>query len=218
MQFIRTEAQEGVAALEHALQQQLAAGKRILWLVSGGSNIPLCVQIMSALPEDITNRLTIMPVDERYGLEGHSYSNVKQLQDAGFIPKRAMFIPILEGKSPITTASDYANVLNGALAANEIILCQLGIGTDGHIAGILPHTNAVTAQTTVVASQGPDFLRITVTFPVLMRATQIYVFVYGKAKRHQLERLRDKRLPLDEQPAQFLKTMPEVYIYNDQIE
>ncbi len=217
MQFIRADAAIGTDNLKGRLREALASGRKVLWFISGGSNIPITVQIMDSLPSKLTRQLTIMPVDERYGLVSHENSNVAQLFSAGFNPKRATFIPILNGTDPETTAKQYAQKVRTELASHTVIFAQLGMGADGHIAGILPHTNAVTATELAVASQGPDFLRVTTTFRTLRHITTAYLFAYGENKCSQLEQLRKSDVPLDDQPAQFFKQLSEVYVYNDQL-
>lgn len=218
MQFIRAEASEGVRALEAELQGLLGQGKRVLWFTSGGSNIPLIVQIMGKLDDEQTKRLTIMPGDERFGLVGHENSNVQQLLDAGFTPKRATFIPMLTNTSLEETVSRYEDALKDALARNDVVIAQLGMGADGHIAGILPHSSAVTSDKLVACYEGPDFTRLTLTFPTLRRIHTAFLFAYGVGKLEALQNLHDKELPLDEQPAQILKAIPKAYVYNDQVE
>ena len=72
-----------IAVLQARLELELTAGKKVLWLVSGGSNITASVQLMQNLADDLTKNLTIMAVDERYGLVGHADSNEGQLLAAG---------------------------------------------------------------------------------------------------------------------------------------
>jgi 6-phosphogluconolactonase/glucosamine-6-phosphate isomerase/deaminase len=219
MKFIRAEAHEGARAMVECLRLVLGAGSSVLWFVSGGSNIPLSVEIMDALPTELTPKLTIIPIDERYGPIGHKDSNAQQLSDAGFKIKQATFVSILDGSSLEDTTAHFANTLEQHLTNSAIVIGQLGIAKDGHIAGILPHSPAVQARGTAVSYNRADgHVGITATFSVLRRITTHYVFAYGESKRIALLNLRDKDLSLDEQPAQILKSLPDVYIYNDQIE
>ena len=217
MRFIRSSADEGAAALAARLKGELAAGKRVLWLFSGGSNLPLAAQISRELPDDLTAQLTVLPADERYGLPGHKNSNVKQLLGAGFQRKNATLLPVLDGSDINLTTDHYETALQMALAESSACIAQIGMGADGHIAGILPHSPAVDGKDLVAAYTGPDYERITLTFVALARVTAAYLFAYGDAKRPALQDLRDKSLPLADQPAQFLKQLAEVYVYNDQL-
>src|SRR5258706_7607481 len=108
MQFICAPLAEGEQALQAKLEAALKDGKRVLWFISGGSNIPVTVHVLDALPDELTRNLTIMPVDERYGPVGHKDSNAQQLHETGFQPKQATFIPILDGGGLAETAKQFA--------------------------------------------------------------------------------------------------------------
>src|SRR6185437_3559960 len=87
---------DGMADLTERLVRELAGNKRVLWLVSGGSNIPASVQIMSNISTDLSRRLTVMLADERYGEPGHPESNWEQLEQAGFEGKNASLVRTLK--------------------------------------------------------------------------------------------------------------------------
>jgi 6-phosphogluconolactonase/glucosamine-6-phosphate isomerase/deaminase len=219
MQIICTALPKARKLLEAHLIQQLQQEKRVLWLVSGGSNIPVAVDTMAGLPHDMTSQLTIMLIDERFGPIGHPNSNMYQLQQAGFNPKHAALLPVLTGESLEETMHTYAGMVHTQFTEHDVIVGQLGIGIDGHIAGILPRSPAALDQTNLVASyQATDFTRITLTFPALRRITVAYAFAFGDSKRRTLLQLRDEQVALEVQPAQILKAIPEAYVYNDQIE
>lgn len=218
MQFFQMTASKGAYLFGLELKKQLEEGKRVLWLISGGSNIPITVQVMHELPAKLTRHLTILPIDERYGPEGHKDSNIKQLYDAGFNPKHAIVFAPLDGSSLETTVSNYEKAFEIAIDNADVAIAQIGMGTDGHIAGILPNSPALKAETLVTSYQGPDFTRMTLTLPALRRINQAYLFAYGRPKRAALDRLCDGDYPMDDQPAQVLRELREVTIYNDQLE
>jgi 6-phosphogluconolactonase/glucosamine-6-phosphate isomerase/deaminase len=92
MKFIRTEGwDEAIADFTDRLLAELSAGKKVLWLTSGGSNIKASVEIMSKVPEPLTANLSVMPSDERFGPPGHADSNWQKLLAAGFDGKQASF-------------------------------------------------------------------------------------------------------------------------------
>jgi 6-phosphogluconolactonase/glucosamine-6-phosphate isomerase/deaminase len=180
---------------------------------------------MQQIQEELTPKLTIIPMDERYGPVGHADSNVRQLFDAGFDPKQAMFIPVLRSLPLTDTIHMFAGRLRQLLdhrnkyPESNLIIGQFGIGPDGHTAGILPHSPAAVETTTLaVGYQASDFMRLTLTFSVLRQVDVAFGFAYGASKRAALQQLRDSNLPLEAQPAQILKVTPEVYVYNDQLE
>ncbi|HET9174290.1 MAG TPA: 6-phosphogluconolactonase [Candidatus Saccharimonadales bacterium] len=218
MQFVRVEGWQPAAdAIASRLQRALTTGPT-LWFVSGGSSIAATVHAMAALPEDLTEQLTVLLIDERYGLPGHHDSNYKQLLDAGFQHKQATFVPVLvEGLTLQETAHRYEEIVAHQLERASTVIGQLGIGSDGHIAGILPHSPAVTAHGLVTAYEAGPYERITTTFNVITRLSTDFSLVFGENKRTALHKLQAETVSLAEEPAQILKQVPDVYIYNDLI-
>ncbi len=200
------------------LTTELAEHKPVVWTLSGGSNIAIEVAAMRLIPVDLQKFLVIM-IDERYGPYGHPDSNLQQLSTAGFDPGKANLIPVLTpvNETLEATAERYESATQAAFAKASAILAQLGIGSDGHISGILPHSAAVSATGLVCGYRSEQFARITFTFKALEKVSAAYVFAFGADKRDQIERLRDETLPLETQPAQILKRIPESNIYCDQI-
>lgn len=219
MQFILTAGwEDGVAALTERLIKELSRGKQVLWLVSGGSNIPASAEIMKHIPADLSQKLTVMPIDERYGPPGHADSNWAQLIQAGFDGQQAKLVPVLrQGQSFEQAVKDYQSLIQKAFADNEIIIGQVGIGQDGHIVGILPDSPAIDATGLVYGYKWSPYQRLTMTFEAFRKLTVAYVFTFGAAKLPTLTALRDQALPLKDQPAQILKELPEAYVYNDQV-
>ena len=212
---------DGIADLTVRLVRERAEGKKVIWLISGGSNIPATVQIMDNIPTKHTDNLTIMLVDERYGKPGHSQSNWQQLLDAKIEQKHSTHLTILEdGLNEAGTVTKYNSLAKQAFKNNDLVIAQLGIGPDGHIAGLLPGSSSLKAKGALVAGfmsdEEPPKYRLTMTFDSLRKIDAAYCFAFGKPKRVAIKNLQDK-LSLDEEPAQILKQIPEAYIYNDQI-
>jgi 6-phosphogluconolactonase/glucosamine-6-phosphate isomerase/deaminase len=219
MEFIKTsDWQQGIADLTARLTKELKASKKVLWLIGGGSNIAASVAVMAQLPDEVTHHLAIFMTDERYGDVGHMHSNSKQLLDAGFQTKEAIFVPMLQpGFSMEETQERYSQALERAIEHADVIIAQSGIGADGHIAGILPHSAAVNATGWVTGYEAPNYKRMTMTFDALRHIDAAYYMAFGDDKAAALTQLRDEELSLDDQPSQILKELPEAYVYNDQI-
>ncbi len=207
-------------ALGQRLRSELAAGRRVLWLVSGGSNIGPSVSIMKSLSGELSRNLTVIPCDERYGQPGHVDSNWQQLLDGGFDGKQATLLPALkEGLDFNQNTSFYNDLMAKATSSADVIIVQLGMGSDGHVSGILPKTPACRETVeSIVNYEAPPLRRMTSTFHNLRQASAIYLLAYGEGKADQLRRLKAEDVPLDEQPAQILKEISEAYVYNDQVE
>lgn len=206
--------------LAEALEVALKQYDRVVWLVSGGSNVPISVEAMKLIDDQLTAKLVIMQADERFVAVDSSDCNWHQLTEAGFAPGQAQVYPVLSDKfSDYTqTAAAYDKVVQEQFAAADFIVAQLGIGDDGHIAGILPGGPAASAKELVTGYAAERFERITLAFPALLLIDEAYAFAYGPAKLYALSRLRDNRLPLEVLPAGILRKIPRSLVYNDQIE
>ena len=212
-----TDASEGTALLQSTIISHLQTDKKVLWMVPGGSNIPLSVAVMQAIPTELTKNLTVTLTDERYGSIDHPDSNWFQLYQAGWPQSEAVQIPVLyEDLSLPETTERFSDQLGQLLGDNEFIVGQYGMGSDGHIAGVLPHSPAVQATSHAASYETESYTRITSTLKTIAACNVAFLFAFGNEKRTALTNLQSD-LPLIEQPAQVLKQIPECFIYNDQI-
>lgn len=213
---------DGTAAIDNLTQrltEELQASKNVLWLIGGGSNIGLSVTVMQSLPAELQTQLTILMTDERYGDFNHPDSNDRQLREAGFQPGQSTYRPMLQQQnlSLEDTVSAYNRQLAEALQDADIVIAQLGIGPDGHIAGMLPRSPAVEGAELYSGYDAGTFTRITMTPPALRQVHVAYTFAFGAPKREALQRLQTEELPLEEQPAQILKELAEAHLFSDQV-
>jgi 6-phosphogluconolactonase/glucosamine-6-phosphate isomerase/deaminase len=223
MQFLREDQGVAVDAIATRIVNELQAGKRVLWLVSGGSNVGLQVQIMQMVRDQASEHLgglAILPMDERYGKPGHANSNTEAMRAAGFDPAEATWVDVLMHDVPFDQTIDFYNeVAATALANATVVIGQFGLGPDGHVAGVLPGSPAATAdEVTVAGYEWTDYTRLTLTPTALARIQIAYVPTYGDNKKDALQRLRANTETLSQLPAKLLYEIPEVYVYNDQLE
>lgn len=210
--------EDGIADLTECLIKALSDGKNVLWILSGGSNITASVQIIDSIAMDLRPNLSVMLGDERYGYVGHPDSNWEQLLNAGFSTDNVRILPILEkGLDLQQTAQKFNEMAEHELNSHDLVIGQLGIGSDGHIAGILPHSPATDSQEYAAGYEADDFKRLTLTFKALRQLSSAYVFAFGYTKKDTLERLKNTSAELIDQPSQILKEIKEAYLYNDQI-
>ena len=230
MRFIKTASQHECAqVLSAAIAGLLKEGKSVLWLLGGGSNIPISVAaqggiraaLEAALGPDgrarALSHLSVALTDERYGLVGHVDSNWKQLSDAGFDFSAVNGHPLLDGSDLETTARRYGALVERLMGEADVVIAQLGIGADGHTAGILPQSPAVRSAEAVCAYATDAFTRITLTPKTLLKVPIAYAFVFGEGKRQAVEMLRDSVRTFDDQPAQLLKHIADASLLSDQL-
>jgi 6-phosphogluconolactonase/glucosamine-6-phosphate isomerase/deaminase len=230
MKSIHAENADGGAhELAAKIMASLERGKKVLWLVPGGSNIAVAVFVMktirkgeptSAFSEGAPIRalanLTVALTDERYGPVGHPDSNWEQLIDAGFDFDNVNAIPVLRGLPLDETVSAYGDEMRSAFERADAVIGHFGIGADGHIAGILPHSPAVAEPGPVNGYEAGAYTRITLTPAILRRVTAAFAFAFGSSKAKAIRDLRDAALPLEDQPAQILNMLGEAYLFSDQ--
>lgn len=188
-----------------------SAHQPVLFLVSGGSATQVASHVIRMLEKHSLHfPITIAQIDERYGPVGHIDANWPTLlEQVGEMTQMATH-PILEGTSREETVKSYEDFLR--FHANDFIVGLLGVGLDGHTAGILPGSLAAQEQERwVIGYEGPDYNRITVTFPFLRELDWAVLYAQGAPKRTLLESLEDQREPL-ESPVHALKSLANITI------
>ena len=217
------DAHAGTEEMAKRVSDALKADKKVLWLLCGGSNIPVAVKAMDSVKKAVDKvfwaNLTVAQTDERYGAVGHKDSNWQQMKDAGLDLLGVIALPMIIGKSLDATVVEYTDKMRKAfsdtLDHGGIIVGLFGIGADGHIAGILPGSPAVSDAKLVCGYRADPFTRITLTPAVLKKVSVAYAFAFGNAKKAALEKLEKGTLPFNEEPAQLLKELPEAFLYSD---
>lgn len=217
MTFYAVDSIEPVAHfIRGAITQRLLEGQRVLWLVAGGSSVAVAIATAKLLEEAKVSLdgLTVSLTDERYGIHGHPDSNWQQMKMAGFDLPGARLHQVLGDKTFAETVADFDKFLENELTTADYRIGLFGIGEDGHTSGILPHSAAVHAQQLVCGYTGSDYQRITTTPAAIARLDETVVYAVGKAKHHVLEGLGTE-VPLDDQPAQALKSVARCTVFND---
>jgi len=200
--------------LADTIKNHLANGERVLWLVPGGSSIPVVAKVSHALQNVPRSQLSVSLTDERFGEVGHPDSNWLQLHDAGFSLPGAKLQPILCGESLASTVKLFAAFLQEQLKTTDYRIGFFGMGADGHIAGILPNSSAVLDDKLAHGYKAKDFQRITITPTMVTGLDEAVVYAVGEPKWQSLELLT--RGDTDNwQPVQILRQVPKVTIYSD---
>jgi 6-phosphogluconolactonase/glucosamine-6-phosphate isomerase/deaminase len=182
-------------------------------MLSGGSAISLAVAVRQRLQAHLDN-LMISLIDERYGPVGHPDSNWRQLEKAGFNFKGISAYPVLDGLDISTTTASFNKFLQESLDTKHYIIGLLGMGTDGHTAGLLPGSPALEASSLAASYEASDFQRITITPRFIEKMNEAYLYAVGPSKHRQLKQL-EENLPVKQQPAQVLKRINNLTVIND---
>ncbi len=217
MKFIKIPLESALTDLGNQLLSHLSNQEKVLWLVSGGSNIGNTIAIMNVIPDQYKSNLELLLVDERYGPADFERSNYNQLIKNGLKLGQARFETILRNISIEASGALLANRFEVALRQSDFTIAQIGIGKDGHIAGILPSSPAINSKDLVATYQAADFDRITLTFKALQQIDHIAVFCYGPDKREALDKIYSNNSSVNTIPGLFLQQIKRVRVYNDQI-
>ncbi|CAN5385608.1 hypothetical protein BH10PAT4_BH10PAT4_2700 [soil metagenome] len=200
--------------LASTISSQLADGKKVLWILSGGSGGKVCAEVSKRLTGPLNNLLATLS-DERFVPQGHSDENWQQLLDAGFSVTGATVYRPIQGKDRGTTTRDLGRWIKQAYEDVDYKIGVFGIGTDGHTAGLKPGTFAVEAANWTTDFSGEDFERITMTFNAIEKLDEIVVQAMGADKATILNELLTKDIDIKQQPAQVLKSVAKSTIFTD---
>ncbi len=215
-----------------ALDRALAGNAPTLFLVSGGSSLPLLSFIR---PELLGPHLTIGVVDERYSsdpkinnfaqLVGTEFYKNASDRHASFIDTRPKDEEGLQGLSARFDSS--LKEWRDAHPQGRIVITQ-GIGPDGHTAGIMPFPEnpekfktlfenpAMWAVGYDASGKSAYPLRVTVTLPFLREVDVAIVYAVGDIKRTALKQGLHETHPLNEVPAGIIKEIRGSAVYTDQ--
>lgn len=196
-----------------------------LLLLSGGSALTILDHISDAA---LTKNLTVTTLDERFSTDPKS-NNFSQIKATEFFKRaQSRYVSFID---TTVTAEDtlvhFSERFEAALRGwrtkhpDGVVLVTMGVGTDGHTAGIFPnHLNAEVAvwvvSVTLPVELNPYPERITVTpLFLLEEVTQAFGFLTGEEKRDLLQRLQSSDCSHKEIPACIMKDMQSVTVITD---
>lgn len=215
-----------------ALARKLANKKKpILLLLSGGS----AFRILEEIPQNaLHERITIGVLDERFSADP-KINNYAQLTGLPFFGRarraRANFIDTRPRKNDSlhTHAKRYARALRGWKKRNPlgVVLSTIGIGEDGHTAGIMPYPrdpkmfrkqfqdgDSWVAGYRAARKKNSHPLRVTVTPFFLKNEVDFSVAaIWDESKKCALARVLRKEGTLPETPARIIRAMRDARIF-----
>ena len=202
--------------LYDSISSRLAQGERVLWLASGGSGIQVDVALSHMLQDVDTTNLSVTLTDERFGPIGHADENWQQMIDAGFsLPYATLYRPLVT-RDIREVAKQLGDWVKQQIHQADFSIGLFGIGSDGHTAGIKPTPSAtIDDERWAVGFHGNDHERITLTFRAIRSLDEVVVQASGQEKFDTITSLLHENLPLDIQPAQILKSVPNATLYSD---
>lgn len=208
------DAKEGLEEAKRFLYQ-IVDSQTFLFLSGGSTPKPLYEMLSS---ERRLEPGAVGMIDERFGEPLHLNSNERMVRDTNlllyFSRKKIPFYPILQsGKNRIETALGYEKILRDLNSSFSKRIGILGVGEDGHIAGIAPNrldfknplfdaTRRKMLVSEFYDAKGVFGERVTLTFQGLSLLTSLLVIIFGKKKKKALLRMLESG-PIEEVPARF---------------
>ena len=183
------------AEIGRACRAAVAARGRALIAVSGGTTPWLMLRDLRSLDLPWTS-IHVAQVDERCAPRGDAQRNLTQLEeilvhDGPLQASQLLAMPV-EAQDRVAAASGYQSALE-ALFDHPVRfdLVQLGLGTDGHTASLVPADPVLTVVDRDVAITQPyqGLPRMTLTYPPLARARERLWLVTGESKSSRLAEL-----------------------------
>jgi 6-phosphogluconolactonase len=182
-------------------EKAVAARGRARIAISGGST-PKATFALLADPAQPWrarmpwSKLDLWWVDERCVPPDDADSNYRMTREAllDHVPLKPEQIHRIEGElEPEAAAASYEAELRKrfGLGAAELPLfdvIQLGMGPDGHTASLFPHTQALRELSRLAVAnhvENKDAWRVTLTWPVINRGSQVF-FLIGGADKAQI--------------------------------
>lgn len=207
------------------INAQLAENKKVLWLLAGGSAVNYYKLMGELFTEslDFAN-LTIALGDERYDKNPNhdtaTWPVLKELEVFQNLERSgAKVYHILTGDTLKADVERFNQFLGQDF---DFVVCSLGIGSDGHTAGIIPITSRELFEEVYTNNDalavghehgGKHPKRITITPKMITQVDRILAYAVGEDKKSTLQTLAkfDKSYPGAEWESQ-LHNYPALYI------
>ena len=161
------------------------------------------------------SRVDLLQVDERVAPDGDPQRNLTRIAAllAGSAASMATLHPMRVADGPDAAVRDYAEVLAGLGGPIDVV--HLGLGADGHTAGLAPGDPVLDVRDAPVGATARPFngtTRVTLTYPALDAARAVLWLVTGAAKREAVARLDTGDATI---PAGRVRTRVQVLVLDD---
>ena len=195
-------------AVEHLVRAATAAIDErgvFVWAVSGGSTPRRMLELLSVRDDLDWSRTHLFQVDERVAPVGDPDRNATMLDTAllteSFRSRHApagLWLMPVNADDLEAAAAEYANQMD-AMTGSPVVfdVLQLGMGSDGHTASLIPGDPIldVSDRDVALSQEYQGRIRMSLTWPVLDRAKELLWVIGGESKVDAV------RLFLDNDPS-----------------
>jgi 6-phosphogluconolactonase/glucosamine-6-phosphate isomerase/deaminase len=237
LQFVKCDNKNDAAVQAGSfLSQELIrySDKSTLILVSGGSSLSMFEYIDDAA---LRSNLFLGQVDERWTKNTRDL-NAEAFRKTSFAKKTAEFgIPFVTmdvsgSPTPEECAIRYERYLKQwrSVFFGGVIIAVLGIGSDGHVAGVLPYPSAQNEFNTLfydtrawvigyeTGGRGEFKERVSLSLHFLLQEPKsVFVYACGKDKQEALQKAFSPDGTFADTPARILNQMGSVFLFSDAI-
>jgi len=206
--------------LVELIEEAVVARGRARIAISGGSTPKATFQLLADPAQPFFQRvpwreIELFWVDERTVPPNDPESNFRMTREAllDHVPMRAEQIHRIQGElEPEIAAAEYefdlrrSFRLEGAEAPRFDVV-TLGMGDDGHTASLFPHTEAIHEMGRLVtANHVPqkDTWRVTLTWPVINHAREVFFLIAGADKASPLKAVFTGPKDVETLPSQLI--------------
>ncbi len=202
----------------------------VLLLLAGGSSFKIYDAIR---PEVLSDHITVAMTDDRFSMD-MDVNNFTQLQSTFFYNEAidaglyTISTEVWNEENPEALAGRFATGIAGWRNdfPNGVVIAIFGIGTDGHICGMIPgEEKAVFKERFVDTKQwvvgytteyNEHKERITITMPFIRSEVKhAVVYTVGESKREALQKVLAPTGNLHETPARIIRELPDTYLFTD---
>ena len=206
--------------LVELIEEAVAARGRARIAVSGGTTPKATFKLLADPAQPFVNHvpwehLELFFVDERTVPPEHADSNYRMTREAllDHVAIRPENVHRMQGElEPEVAAAQYEFDLRRTFRLEgaetpRFDVVTLGMGDDGHTASLFPHTHAIHEMGRLaVANQVPqkDTWRVTLTWPVINHAREVFFLIEGAAKAARLKEVFMGPKDVERLPSQLI--------------
>ncbi len=177
------------------LRTRLEANAEAAFIVSGGSTPAGCFSHLSHKQLD-WHRVTVLLSDERWVAPDHADSNERMLRETLMV-SRARYVRLLPYYDSANSVFERCNAFEDAFKRMALPFCSvlLGMGADGHFAGLFPGSEGLSEnldpdssrRCVEVTTPASPYARISLTLSALLESEEILLLIFGEEKRAVLD-------------------------------
>jgi 6-phosphogluconolactonase len=206
--------------LVELIEEAVAARGRARIAISGGTTPKATFKLLADPAQPFVNHvpwehLELFFVDERTVPPEHADSNYRMTRETllDHVAIRPENVHRMQGElEPEVAAAQYEFDLRRTFRLEgaetpRFDVVTLGMGDDGHTASLFPHTHAIHEMGRLaVANQVPqkDTWRVTLTWPVINHAREVFFLIEGAAKAARLKEVFMGPKDVERLPSQLI--------------